>query len=34
MGPYTNVDELNRIRETLKQNGIATTLIRIRETEK
>lgn len=34
MGPYTNVDELNRIREALKQNGIATTLIRIRETEK
>lgn len=33
-GPYTNVDEVNRVRETLKQNGIATTLIRIRETEK
>lgn len=34
MGPYTSVDELNRTRETLKQNGITTTLIRVRETEK
>jgi cell division protein FtsN len=34
MGPYTSVDELNRTRETLKQNGISTTLIRVRETEK
>jgi cell division protein FtsN len=34
MGPYTSIDELNRTRETLKQNGIATTLIRVRETEK
>jgi len=33
-GPYTSIDELNRTRETLKQNGIATTLIRVRETEK
>lgn len=33
-GPYTSVDDLNRTRETLKQNGIATTLIRVRETEK
>jgi cell division protein FtsN len=34
VGPYTNVDELNRVRETLKQNGIQTTLIRVREPEK
>jgi cell division protein FtsN len=34
MGPYTSVDQLNRTRETLKQNGISTTLIRVRETEK
>lgn len=33
-GPYTSIDQLNRTRETLKQNGIATTLIRVRETEK
>lgn len=34
VGPYTSIDELNRTRETLKQNGVATTLIRVRETEK
>ena len=34
MGPYTSIDELNRTRDTLKQNGIATTLIRVRETGK
>jgi cell division protein FtsN len=30
-GPYTNIDELNNARDVLKQNGIATTLIRVRE---
>ncbi len=31
VGPYTTVDDLNRARETLKQNGIDTTLIKVRE---
>lgn len=32
VGPYTTVDDLNRARDTLKQNGIDTTLIKVRET--
>lgn len=32
VGPYSSVDELNRARDTLKQNGIDTTLIKVRET--
>jgi cell division protein FtsN len=31
VGPYTQIDDLNRARETLKQNGIETTLIKVRE---
>lgn len=31
VGPYTAVDDLNRARESLKQNGIETTLIKVRE---
>lgn len=31
VGPFTRVEELNRIRDTLKQNGIETTLIKARE---
>jgi cell division protein FtsN len=31
IGPYTSVEELNRTRETLKQNGVETTLIKVRE---
>jgi cell division protein FtsN len=31
VGPYTAIEELNRARDTLKQNGIETTLIRVRE---
>ena len=31
VGPYTSVEELNRTRDTLKQNGIETALIRVRE---
>jgi len=31
VGPYTSVAELNRTRETLKQNGVDTTLIKVRE---
>jgi cell division protein FtsN len=32
VGPYTGIEELNRAREALKQNGIETTLIKVRET--
>jgi len=31
IGPYTSVEELNRTRDTLKQNGVQTTLIKLRE---
>jgi cell division protein FtsN len=31
IGPYTSVEELNRTRETLKQNGMQTTLIKVRD---
>lgn len=31
VGPYTAIDDLNRARDTLKQNGIETTLIKVRE---
>ncbi len=31
IGPYTNVEELNRTRDTLKQNGVQTTLIKAPE---
>ena len=31
VGPYTALEDLNRARDTLKQNGIATTLIKVRE---
>jgi cell division protein FtsN len=34
VGPYTSVDELNRTREMLKQNGIQTTLVKQQEAEK
>ena len=30
VGPYTSVEELNRTRDTLKQNGIETALIKVR----
>ena len=31
VGPFTQVEDVNRVRETLKQNGIETTLIKGRE---
>lgn len=31
IGPYTSVEELNRTRDTLKQNGVPTTLIKVPE---
>lgn len=33
VGPYTSIEELNRTREALKQNGVETTLVRVREAE-
>jgi cell division protein FtsN len=34
IGPYTSVEELNRARDTLKQNGVPTTLVKAREPER
>lgn len=34
VGPYTDVEELNRIRTILKQNGIESALVKVREAEK
>ncbi len=34
VGPYTHVDNLSRTRDMLKRNGVETTLIRLRDTEK
>lgn len=34
IGPYGNVEELNRARDALKKNGIDTTLIKVRDAEK
>ncbi len=31
VGPYTSVEELSRTRDTLKQNGVETALIKVRE---
>ena len=30
-GPYTTIEDLNRTRDMLKQNGIETTLLKVRE---
>ena len=34
LGPYGSVEELNRARDTLKHNGIDTTLIKVRDADK
>lgn len=34
IGPYTSVEELNRTRDSLKQNGVQTTLVKAREAER
>jgi len=34
LGPYTDVDELNRVREMLKQNNIDVALVKVREADK
>ena len=31
VGPYTRVEELTRARDTLRQNGVTTSLIKVRE---
>lgn len=31
IGPYTSVEELARTRDTLRQNGVETTLIKVRD---
>ena len=31
VGPYTNIDDLNRMRATLKQNGIDASLIKVHD---
>jgi cell division protein FtsN len=31
LGPFARVEELNRVRDALKSNGIDTTLIRVRD---
>jgi len=34
LGPYRSVEELNRTRDTLKKNGIDTTLIKVRDSDR
>lgn len=31
VGPYNNVDDLNRVRSTLSQNGISTSLVKVHD---
>jgi cell division protein FtsN len=31
VGPYTSIEELNRTRDLLKQNGVETALVKVRE---
>lgn len=33
MGPYTKVDEINRVRQSLAQNGITANLVKIKESQ-
>ena len=33
LGPYTKVDDINRVRQTLAQNGINASLVRIKEAQ-
>jgi cell division protein FtsN len=32
LGPYTRVDEINRIRQQLTQNGVDVSLVKITDT--
>jgi cell division protein FtsN len=31
VGPYSKVEEINRLRQTLAQNGIEATLVKIKD---
>jgi hypothetical protein len=31
LGPYTKVDDLNKVRQALAQNGIDASLVKIKE---
>jgi cell division protein FtsN len=31
VGPYDNVDDLNRVRSTLTQNGITASLVKVHD---
>jgi hypothetical protein len=31
MGPYAKVDEINKVRQTLAQNGIDASLIKVKD---
>jgi len=31
LGPYTKVEEINRVRQALAQNGIDASLVKIKE---
>jgi len=34
LGPYTRVDEINRVRQQLTQNGVDASLVKITEVPK
>jgi cell division protein FtsN len=34
LGPYTRVDEINRIRQQLTQNGMEASLVRVKDAAK
>ena len=34
VGPYSDIEELNRVRGVLKQNGVDAALVKVREAEK
>src|SRR2546430_5327446 len=34
LGPYTRVDEINRVRQQLTQNGVDASLVRVTEVSK
>jgi flagellar hook-length control protein FliK len=31
IGPYSKVDEINRLRQTLAQNGIEASLVKVKD---
>jgi len=34
IGPYASIEELNRARDTLKQNGYDTSLVKVQDSER